>query len=153
MAVIQLKDNIQPDHLPLLPSIWRELRSWSFSHLQRLRWKERGKNTKLPQITNSTTNTDSSYIYSDQRTQNGILRTPPVNFPTTSNPTWYNRMEPLHTWEDIQRINQHHDELLPNIDPNQTTLYRHWVDKSRRQIHARNPRLWMEIPLRIKFPT
>ena len=53
----------------------------------------------------------------------------------------YNLMEPLHTWEDIQITNQRHDELLPSIDPNQTTIYRHRVNKSRRQIHARNPRL------------
>ena len=62
-------------------------------------------------------------------------------------------MEPLYTWEDIQRINQHYDKLLSNIDPNQTTIQRHRVDKSRQQIHARNPRQRIEIPLRIKFPT
>ena len=50
-------------------------------------------------------------------------------------------MEPLHTQEDIQRTDQHHDELIPNIDPNQTTIHRHRVEKIRRQIHARNPRL------------
>ena len=65
----------------------------------------------------------------------------------------YNRMEPLYTREDIQRNNQHRDKLLSNTNSNQTTIHRHRMDKSRRQIHARNPRQRMEIPLRIKFPT
>ena len=151
--VIKFEDNRQPDHLPLLPSIRRESRSWSLPHLQRLSRKKRGKNKKLPTITNSTTNTNSSYIYSNQRNQNSVSITTPVNFPATSNPIGYHRMEPLHSRKDIQRTNQHHDDLLPNIDPTQTTFHRYRVDKSRRQIHARNTRLWMEIPLRIKFPT
>ena len=123
------------------------------SSLVTIQTKKRGKNTKLSPITNPITNTENTYIYSNQRTQNGVSRTPPVNFPTTSNPTEYNRMETLYTWEDIQRINQHHDKLLSNINSNQTTIHRHRVDKSRCQIHARNPRQRMEILLRIKFPT
>ena len=61
--------------------------------------------------------------------------------PTTFNPTEYNWMESLYIWENIQRINQHHDKLQSNIDSNQTTIHRHRVDKNRRQIHARKTRL------------
>ena len=62
-------------------------------------------------------------------------------------------MEPIYMGEHIQRINQHHDKLLSNIDSNQTTIHRHRIDKIRRQIHARKSRQRMEIPLQIKFPT
>ena len=62
-------------------------------------------------------------------------------------------MEPLYIKEAIQSINKHHDKLLSNIDLTQKTNHRYRMDKSRRQIHARNPHQRMKYRYELNFQT